>query len=200
MVEMRVGSGVMAAVADPPRSLFLHPVVEAQVTEDRIAQHYRRFAPVIHRRCLALLGDPEEARDATHDVFVTVARKLDTFRGESDPLTWIYRIATNHCLNLIRSRKTRDRALSLFAQEPRAAVDEQSARQVERQELIAHLLSRFDDRKVQMLVHRYYDDMTQAEIAEVMQVSERTVRKTLKKLGEQLADLVKGPEGLREAL
>ncbi len=167
---------------------------------EQLAEHYRQYAPVIHRRCRALLGDPEEALDATQDVFITVARKLETFRGESDPLTWIYRIATNHCLNLLRSRKVRRNALARMAREqgPAAGVDVSSARQVERRELLGHLLDQFDARRVQMLLHRHHDGMTQVEIAEVMGVSERTVRKTLKEMEAALAERNRSLSALKE--
>jgi len=47
-----------------------------------------------------MLGDPQKAEDATHDVFFKAFRKMDQFRGESSRRTWLYRIAINHCHNL----------------------------------------------------------------------------------------------------
>ena len=49
---------------------------------------------------MRLLGDPQKAEDATHDVFLKAFRKMDQFRGESSWRTWLYRIAINHCRNL----------------------------------------------------------------------------------------------------
>ena len=54
----------------------------------------------IYYLALRYLGDPEKAEDATHDVFVKAFRKMDQFRGDSAPRTWLYRIAINHCQNL----------------------------------------------------------------------------------------------------
>src|SRR4030095_536593 len=78
---------------------------ESDLADEELARLYRRLAPVIYSRCLSLLGDEQEARDASHDIFLLVWRKLHTFRGDSDVLTWVYRIATNHCLNRLRTRK-----------------------------------------------------------------------------------------------
>jgi RNA polymerase sigma-70 factor (ECF subfamily) len=47
-----------------------------------------------------LLGDPTQAQDATHDVFLKAYRKMDQFRGEAGIRTWLYRITINHCQNL----------------------------------------------------------------------------------------------------
>lgn len=49
---------------------------------------------------LRMLGDPEKAEDATHDVFLKAFRKMDSFRGNASWRTWLYRIAINHCRNL----------------------------------------------------------------------------------------------------
>ena len=157
--------------------------MESPLPEDRIEELYRQHAPVIHRRCLALLGDVEEARDATHDIFVTLLGKLDSFRGQSSPATWIYRIATNHCLNRLRGRKVRRQALARMIREelPTRTVAP-AAVAVERRDLLCHLLGQFDARKVQIVVHAHYDEMTQREIGELMGVSERAVRKTLAKV------------------
>src|SRR5262245_52288574 len=49
-----------------------------------------------------MLGSQEEAEDVAQDVFVTVFKAIDTFRGEAKFSTWLYRIAANHCKNRIK--------------------------------------------------------------------------------------------------
>ena len=66
---------------------------------------YRRYGPMIMRRCRQLLSDEEQALDATQDVFVQVLqhrRRLE----DTYPSILLYRIATNLCLNRIRDRKS----------------------------------------------------------------------------------------------
>ena len=62
---------------------------------------------------MRFLGDPQKAEDATHDVFLKAFHKLDQFRGDSSARTWLYRIAINHCQNLLRVWQDRH----VFAQE-----------------------------------------------------------------------------------
>jgi RNA polymerase sigma-70 factor (ECF subfamily) len=50
-----------------------------------------------------MLGDPTQAEDATHDVFLKAYRKLDDFKGNSSIRTWLYRITINHCQNLLQT-------------------------------------------------------------------------------------------------
>ncbi|HET7625755.1 MAG TPA: RNA polymerase sigma factor [Verrucomicrobiae bacterium] len=64
------------------------------------ADLYTEHSRPVYYLALRLLGDPEKAQDATHDVFLKAFRKMDQFRGEASWRTWIYRIAINHCRNL----------------------------------------------------------------------------------------------------
>jgi len=155
------------------------------LSDERLADLYRQYGPVVYRRALAILADEEDAREAVQDVFLTVQRKWSSFRGESSPMTWIYRVATNHCLNRIRARRTRARAMSELRERESDSRLPDPAAAVERRELVGRLLRHFDTRKVQILVHRFYDDMTQEEIGRVLGISERAVRKALKKIMEE---------------
>lgn len=62
---------------------------------------YRRYAPMVLRRCRFLLRDEELASDAMQDVFVQLLRKQDQLHGRY-PSSLLYRMATNHSLNLLR--------------------------------------------------------------------------------------------------
>lgn len=61
-----------------------------------------RFQDRVYNLIRRLLGNPEEARDVTQEVFVSVFEKVDSYRGESSIATWIYRIATNQAKNRIK--------------------------------------------------------------------------------------------------
>jgi RNA polymerase sigma-70 factor, ECF subfamily len=64
---------------------------------------YREHSQSIYYLALRLLGDPTQAEDATHDVFLKAYRKMEQFRGESGVRTWLYRITINHCQNLAQT-------------------------------------------------------------------------------------------------
>jgi RNA polymerase sigma-70 factor (ECF subfamily) len=70
------------------------------------------FAPLVEshqlrllRLCERLLGDAEEARDATQEVFLKAYNKAAEVKPRGQVYTWLYRIAVNHCLNKLRRRK-----------------------------------------------------------------------------------------------
>lgn len=70
----------------------------------RIYQEHSQF---IFYLALRLLGDQARAEDATHDVFLKAFRKMDTFRGDANVRTWLYRITINHCQNIQQSWHSR---------------------------------------------------------------------------------------------
>jgi RNA polymerase sigma-70 factor (ECF subfamily) len=61
---------------------------------------YEAHSRAIYYLALRLLGDPDRAEDATHDVFLKAWRHVGQFEGRSSWRTWLYRIAINHCHNL----------------------------------------------------------------------------------------------------
>ena len=66
----------------------------------QLAALYEEHSRAIYYLALRMLGDPTQAEDATHDVFVRAYRHLSDFKGLSNIRTWLYRIAINHCRNL----------------------------------------------------------------------------------------------------
>ena len=76
-------------------------------TDDRLTTLYRMYGPVIYSRCARLLGDRAAAEDATQETFLRVQRHLAKAPDANEALAWVYRIATNYCLNEIRDRKHR---------------------------------------------------------------------------------------------
>lgn len=71
-----------------------------QAFDEVMREHESRIFAV----CLRMLGDREQALDATQDTFLTVFRKSSQFRGDSSLGTWMYRIAVNTCYDHLRRR------------------------------------------------------------------------------------------------
>jgi RNA polymerase sigma-70 factor (ECF subfamily) len=89
-------------VADPDAELLVRVAQgdDAAFTE-LVERHQRRLLGLCHR----MLGRRDEAEEAVQEVFLKVYRKAGSYRPRGKVYTWIYRIATNHCLNQLRRRK-----------------------------------------------------------------------------------------------
>lgn len=77
-----------------------HATPPAGLGSPQFAAIYEEHSRAIYYLALRMLGDPVQAEDATHDVFIRAYRHLPEFKGLSNVRTWLYRIAINHCRNL----------------------------------------------------------------------------------------------------
>ena len=77
--------------------------VRGPLEPPELAAIYEEHARPIYYLALRMLGDPTQAEDATHDVFLKAYRKLGEFKGRSSIRTWLYRITINHCQNLLQT-------------------------------------------------------------------------------------------------
>ncbi|MBU0552116.1 sigma-70 family RNA polymerase sigma factor [Myxococcota bacterium] len=147
---------------------------------------YRRFAPLVFRRARRFY-DAHEAEEVVHEVFLQVMDRQHTFRRESSPVTWLYQVTTNLCLNRIRNQGRR--AALLREQTPmlqRHAV--QDPRQIQHA-FLSDLWTKLDADLVAVGVYHFVDGMTHPEIARVLGCSPRTVVNRLQALKAQAAAL-----------
>ncbi|MCR4438733.1 MAG: sigma-70 family RNA polymerase sigma factor [bacterium] len=158
-------------------------------------EFYQRYAGVVLNLCFRLVRDREDANDLTQEVFVRVFRQASSFRHQAQPLTWLYRIATNLCLNHLRRAKRHD---------PRGAIselEEASAAQgahnserpdvlVERREaqaLVWRAIESLPPAQRAALVLQKYEGLSCQEIAAVMGCSVASVHSRLHRAKENLA-------------
>lgn len=157
-----------------------------RVTETELADLYRRYSPMVYRRCLRFF-DPAEAEDVMQEIFVHLIDRMDSFRGDAKPSSWLYRVATNFCLKRV-SRQARRRELWRDSQELLESPSAQLAGQESRLALsqLWHLLP---EDLVTIGVYYHGDGMSQEEIGELMGLSRRTVGNRLATLAQQLERL-----------
>ena len=68
---------------------------------------YRQHSTRLYNLASRMMGSHGDADDLLQDIFLLAYRKLGSFRGESSLGTWLYRLAMNHCLDVLRNRQTR---------------------------------------------------------------------------------------------
>lgn len=173
-------STITAPTADPRQSgLWSAGVARpaGAVMELDVEALYRRYGDMVLGRCRTLLGNDAEAQEACQEIFLRAHRYRRSFRGESSPSTFLYRITTNHCLNVLRSRRRKpEEALEHPDRVPDAHLD-----LVEIRQLLDTLLSGLDERTRECVVYRHVDGMTLREVGAMLDISEAAVRKRLKR-------------------
>lgn len=145
---------------------------------------YRRFGPMVVRRCRALLTDEEQAVDAMHDVFVRLMRERERLDDRALS-SLLYRIATNVSLNRLRTKKRRPEApdddlLAALAH----ATDFEEAMQG--RTLVQRLFGGVAESTTTMAVMHWVDGMSLEEVSAETGMSVSGVRKRLRVLRDDL--------------
>jgi len=149
------------------------------MTEDRLTELYRSYGPVIYARCRRLLGDGAAAEDATQETFMRVHRHLAK-ADSREALAWIYRIATNYCLNEIRNRKHRP---ELHDELPESIGTDVVGALSDR-DLAARIVERAPEKLRAVAWLHHVDGLDQGEVARVLDISRRTVVNRLAEFAE----------------
>ena len=146
-----------------------------------IEKLHRQFAGVIYDLCLQMLQDHHEAQDAVQETFIGAFRSLSSFVYGESHLPWLYKIATNVCLKIIRTR--RRKGVALMEDPARAAaplMDPVTKINVRR--ALEELIGELDERGMEILTAYYIAGMNQGQIAASLGISRRAVVKRLTKL------------------
>ncbi len=150
----------------------------------------RQFEDGVFRLALSVLGDPVEAREIAQETFIAALRSLRAYRDQTSFKAWLFTIA----LNLSRSRLRKHRSLdrlkqtltSLLRMDAQRPLPEEVVIQNEKERFIWQAVSSMDDKHRIPLVLRYYNDLSVAEIAEMLSVNEGTIHSRLHTARERL--------------
>ncbi len=149
-------------------------------------QRYRH--PVVNF-CYRMIGDATEADDVAQDVFVRVYRNVAAYRPRTKFSTWLFALARNACIDRLRYRQRHPTALLDDVPEPSAVSGEVEAR--ETGEVIATAVASLPEDQRTALVLAEYQGMSYAEIAGVMQCSEKAVESRLYRAKQTLREKLK---------
>ncbi len=146
---------------------------------------YRAYGPALVRKAERILKSREDAIDLVHALFADLIPRW----SDDVDLPYLYRAITNRCLNAIRDRNTRARLLekSQTAAAPVGRVKLED--EVVGLRLLSSLADRLDESHLEVLVARYFDDMTQEEIAEHLGLSRKTIGKRLDRIRDEVLAL-----------
>ena len=153
--------------------------------EGIVARYQRVLFSVAYR----MLGNYEDALDATQNTFVRAYEHLDTFDTERRFFSWIYRIAVNECLNVRRARHSAE-PLPEAMDSMESTTPLHAATDAERSAVIDSALVRLSEDQRLVLVLRHFADLSYSEISDVVGVPEKTVKSRLFEARQRLGELL----------
>lgn len=151
----------------------------------------------VYNQAFRMLGNREEAEEATQDIFIKVHRSLAEFRGDCKFSSWIYRITANVCISRMRKKQLRITSIDEPLREEGITVaelvadeqadPEQDYSSKEMGEIIRNEVRRLPALWAQALSLHYFGGQSYEEVAEVMEIPRPTVATYISRGKKQLA-------------
>jgi RNA polymerase sigma-70 factor, ECF subfamily len=175
--------------------------------EDAFSQIVKSYGDRVFSLVLRLVGSPAEAEDIAQEVFVTVFKSIETYRGEAKLSTWILRIAANHSKNRIKylsRRRTTGSELrdgtdaTDLPDEGKAPVQahfdapDVILEAAETERLLQDAIAKLDEEQRLLVVLRDVEELSYDEIVEITGLPEGTVKSRLHRARMALKDLLEG--------
>jgi RNA polymerase sigma-70 factor, ECF subfamily len=156
---------------------------------------YRAHAGRLYSLTCRMLGNPTDAEDLLQDIFLAAHRKLDSFRGEAALGTWLYRLATNLCLDHLRSRTGRTNQLTDALDDEPSVPDDASRRLAERavtrMDLERALAKLPEGCRAAFILHDV-EGLEHREVAEALGIAEGTSKSQVHKARLRLRAILSG--------
>lgn len=156
------------------------------------------YSGVIYRLALKIVGNPQDAEDVLQEAFIKAFRHLPDFDGRSKVSTWLYRIATNEALMLLRRRKQvfsidEPEAGGEEEQPPKEIVDwcclpEDELMSAEARLHIDQAIDRLSPASKVVFLLREMEGLSTQETAEVLSLSETAVKTRLSRARLQMRE------------
>ena len=179
-----------------PDDIYVHKTIEGDGSafNELVQRHYAK----IYGLACRMLGNPEDASDATQETFLEAYKSLPSFQFQSKFSTWLYRVAINTCQQHIRKSDSRGRTLKSYAdswreQDQRRDADfpERAVLKTERDNLVQAAIDRLPPKQRAVVVLFYTQNLKYREIAAILDCSEGTVASRLNTAIKNLKSMLK---------
>lgn len=147
-----------------------------------------RYQDMVFRTTIGFTHNQEDAEDLTQEVFVKVFQSLNSFQGKSEFSTWLYRITVNMALNFVRRKKIErffdfsdEQLQPILHQQKSDENPEQTMINDESDQLIRNAIDKLSAKQRTAFVLSRYEELSQKEIAAIMQTTVGAVEQHLQR-------------------
>jgi RNA polymerase sigma-70 factor, ECF subfamily len=161
----------------------------------------KRYQQKVFQLTMGFLHNSDDAADLAQEVFIKVYQKLSSFKGEAQFSTWLYRIAVNMSINFQRKRKFQSffRRIENEKESLQIAGENDADQQMmkdEQKKILKTVLDQLPANQRKAIVLSHYDDLSNNELAEVMQLSVKAAESLLFRARAQMQKILKAQQKL----
>ena len=157
------------------------------MTEYELEQMMNQYGDYIARTCYIYLKDWALAEDAVQEVFIKAYRYISEFRKESSEKTWLTSIAINICKNYVRTSWFRKVQIGIEKIEMCNTLEDELINQINQSELLKQVMD-LPIKYREVILLYYYQDFKINEIAEILGISESSIKMRLNRARKKLKD------------
>jgi RNA polymerase sigma factor (sigma-70 family) len=170
--------------------------------EKAFAELMRRYKKPVQHTLMKMVRNADDAEDLMIEAFAKAFRNLPKFKKDYTFSTWLFRIATNNCIDFIRKKKLDTLSINTsFSDDSGDSVDldirdenlnpQEKAITQQKVEIVRTFVSLLPEKYQRLVEMRYFDELSYEEIAEQLDAPLGTVKAQLHRARELLYDLVK---------
>ena len=154
---------------------------------------YDRYSDKVYGKCILMVKDLTLAQDLTQDILVKAFTKLSTFQGKSSFGTWLYQVTYTHCIDYIRKNKNiykeelqEDKIEDISSEDTDMdGVHEKVLLEMKIQ-YVKEILDNMKAEERSLILMKYQDNMSIAELSEMLELSQSAVKMKLKRTRDKI--------------
>jgi RNA polymerase sigma-70 factor, ECF subfamily len=170
-------------------------LVERTLAGEQVAftQLMQRYAGAVFNLAYRMLGNAQDAEDASQEIFLRAYTRLETFDRTRRFSTWLLSIASNYCIDRLRRQRMSWLTLDdvAYTLPSRERGPEGSALAGEERDAVQRALMQLPDNYRQVMVLRYWNDLSYDEIAQATGLTESTIKTRLFRGRNMLAEALR---------
>ena len=151
----------------------------------------RKFRERLYYHALYIVKSADEAYDIVQEVFIRAIREPRLFEDDFKVRAWLFRVTSNLCFNQVRDRNRRGAILDAAPREESSSADQvQHVLAGEQRGEVMAAIEQLSEEHREILLLRYYEDLSYAEIADVLAIKLGTVMSRLSRARTRLAEVM----------